>query len=263
ALLCSLAACSSPPQSSGAQSTSKSGPPADAAVKAVDDEPIPPTPSAYDALPASARSLLDEPFAGDLDVMEQHRLIRAGVVFNRTEYFVDKGVQRGISYESLKLFEDELNKRLKTGNLRIHVAIVPLQRDQLSTALLTGKIDLVAAAIMVTPDRRRAADFSHPLRRGISEIVVTSSDTPAVAGADDLSGREVFVRRSSSYYESLQALNKSLTSRGKSPVTIHLAPEPLKDDDLLEMVNAGLIKRTIVDDFVAEFWRQVFPAIRL
>ena len=32
--------------------------------------------------------------------------------------------------------------------------------------------------------------------------------SPKVASLDDLSGKEVFVRKSSSYYESLVALNK-------------------------------------------------------
>ena len=92
-------------------------------------------PSPYDALPPEARAALDKPFTGDFDEMVKRRLIRAGVVFNRTQYFIDKGVQRGISYESLKLFEEQLNKRLKTGLLKVHVAIVPLARDQLFPAL--------------------------------------------------------------------------------------------------------------------------------
>jgi membrane-bound lytic murein transglycosylase MltF len=79
---------------------------------------------------------------------------------------------------------------------------------------------------------------------------------------DDLSGREVFVRKSSSYFESLQQLNTSLASRGKPPVIIEPAPEALEDDDILEMVNAGLVDMTVVDDFVAEFWQQVLPDVR-
>src|SRR5262245_24186460 len=133
AALCTVAtACSSPTPSSEKQSpgTAQAAP---AAPRTIPDEaPIPPTPSPYDALPENARALLDQPFSGDLDEMIKRRLIRAGVVFNRTQYFIDKGVQRGISYESLKLFEEELNKRLKTGLLKVHVAFVPLQRDQLT-----------------------------------------------------------------------------------------------------------------------------------
>jgi membrane-bound lytic murein transglycosylase MltF len=205
--------------------------------------------------------MLEQPFTGDFDEMVKRRLIRAGVVFNRTQYFIDKGVQRGMSYEALKLFEEQVNKRLKTGLLHVHVAIVPMSRDQLFPALQAGKVDLIAAALTITPERQKVANFSTPTRSGVSEIPVTADGIAAPATADDLSGREVFVRRSSSYFESLQRLNESLKSRGKPPVEVKEAPEALEDDDILEMVNAGLVEATIIDDFAVEFWQQVFPKI--
>ena len=58
--------------------------------------------------------------------MVKRRVIRAGVTFNRTHYFIDKGQQRGAAYEALMNFEEALNAQLKTGNLRVHVAIVPV-----------------------------------------------------------------------------------------------------------------------------------------
>ena len=36
------------------------------------------------------------------------------------------------------------------------------------------------------------------------------------------------------------------------------APDVLEDDDVLEMVNAGLAPITVVDDYLAEFWSKVF-----
>ncbi len=35
----------------------------------------------------------------------------------------------------------------------------------------------------------------------------------------------------------------------------------LEDDDILEMVNAGIAPITVVDDYLAEFWSQVFTGI--
>jgi membrane-bound lytic murein transglycosylase MltF len=220
-------------------------------------------PSPYDAWPVALREVLDKSFTGDFDEMVKRRLIRAGVVFNRTQYFIDKGVQRGISYEAIQLFEEQLNKRLKTGLMKVHVAILPLSRDQLFPALEAGKVDFVAAALTITPERRARAQFSIPTRRNVSEIVVTAPRVRPPASVDELSGRDVFVRRSSSYNESLRGLNATLTSRGKPPVVIRDAPEALEDDDVLEMVNAGLVEMTVVDDFVAEFWRPVFPNVNI
>ncbi len=124
-----------------------------------DDAPLPDVASPYDALPESMRGVVLNPFTGDLDEMVKRRVIRVGVTFNRTHYFIDKGQQRGLTYESIKQFEDDLNADLKTGNLKVHVAAVPLSRDQLASALLTGKVDIVAAMVTVTPERRASPPF--------------------------------------------------------------------------------------------------------
>jgi membrane-bound lytic murein transglycosylase MltF len=234
-----------------------------APATAAGEEPLPQVESPYDVLPEEARAHLNETFTGDLDAMVRRRLIRAGVAYSRTHYFVDKGVQRGIAYESLKLFEDELNKRLKTGKLKVNVFFVPMPRDLLLPALVDGKVDLVAAMLTVTPERQKLVDFTRPTRTGVREIVVTGPGVPAVKTIDDLAGRDVFVRRSGSYYDSLTVLNTKLEAQNRPPVTIKLAPEVLEDDDILEMVNAGLVGVTIVDDYIAEFWRQIFTGLTL
>jgi membrane-bound lytic murein transglycosylase MltF len=202
-------------------------------------------------------------WTGDLDGMIERRLVRVLVPYSKTQFFIDHGTQRGLAYEAGKKFEDELNKRLKTGNLRIQVLFIPMSRDELFPALLEGRGDVVAAALTVTPERLKTVAFGPPTRKDVSEIVVTSTDAPPIASVDDLSGREVFVRRSSSYYESLQALNQRFASAGKKPVVLKDAPETLEDEDLLEMANAGLVKTLIVDDYLAEFWKQIFTSIVL
>ena len=176
-LLLLFSGCSSSSSSDQTEQASAGGGTPQIVTKAQDDdEPLPSVPSPYDALPEEVRPLLDQPFTGDFDEMVKRRLIRAGVVYNRTQYFIDRGVQRGISYESIRLFEEQLNKRLKTGLLKVHVAIVPLARDQLFPALAAGKVDFVAAALTITPERRKIAEFSTPTRTGVSEIVVTAPD---------------------------------------------------------------------------------------
>ena len=46
-------------------------------------------------------------------------------------------------------------------------------------------------------------------------------------------------------------------------MVIDEAPDVLEDDDVLEMVNAGLAPITVVDDYLAEFWSQVFTDIKV
>ena len=230
-------------------------------VTAADEAPIPQTASPYDALPEAVRLVMDKPFTGDFDEMVKRRLIRVAVTFNRTHYFIDKGQERGMTFEALKLFENDLNAELKTGNLKVHVVIVPMSRDQLYPALASGKVDMVAAMVTVTPEREKLVAFSEPTRTNVSEVVVTGPGAPPIATVDDLAGQEVFVRKGSIYDESLTSLNAQLKARGKPPVVITAAPDVLEDDDVLEMVNAGLAPITVVDDYLAEFWSKVFTNI--
>lgn len=93
--------------------------------------------------------------------------------------------------------------------------------------------------------------------------MVTGPRPSAIASVDDLSGQDVFVRKSSAYYESLVAQNERFRSQGKKEAVLKPAPETLEDEDLLEMVNAGLVKTIVVDSYIASFWKQVFPDLVL
>ncbi len=225
-----------------------------------EDAPLPP-PAFESGLPEGVRSQLGKAFTGDLDGMVARRMIRVGATFNRTFYFVDNGVQRGLAYEFGKAFEDELNKKLKTGNARINVVFVPLPRDLLARALTEGKVDVVVAQVTVRPELQALVDFTNPTRTNVSEVVVTGPSAPAIASPDDLSGKDVYARKDSKYYESLVALNGRLKAKGKAPAAIREIPGNLEDDDVLEMVNADIIPITVVDDYMAAFWKQVFTAI--
>ncbi len=242
----------------------EAAPPATAvATPSAADAAIPETVSPYDALPEAVRLVMDRPFTGDFDALVQRRSIRVGVTFNRTHYFIDKGQERGLTYESLKLFENDLNADLKTGNLKVHVVIVPMTRNQLYPALASGKIDMVAAMVTVRPELEKLVAFSVPTRTNVNEVVVTGPGAPPIATVDDLAGQAVFVRKGSIYEESLVRLNEQLKARGKPAVVIDEAPDVLEDDDVLEMVNAGLAPITVVDDYLADFWSKVFTSIKV
>jgi membrane-bound lytic murein transglycosylase MltF len=201
-------------------------------------------------------------WTGDLDGMIERRMIRVLVPYSKTYYFVDKGDQHGIAYEMGRKFEEELNARLKTGHLRVQVVFVPVSRDEMLPGLVEGRGDLVVAGLTITPEREKLVDFTTPGRTGVDEVVVTGPGAPRIARVEDLAGREVFVRRSSSYHESLVELNRRLKAAGKKEVVLKAAPEALETEDILEMVNAGLVKITIVDSYLATFWTQIFPAIK-
>src|SRR5262245_23973023 len=139
--------------------------------------PAAPQPPA--AKPAAA-SIPIRTFTGDLDGMIKRRAIRILVPYSRTHYFIEKGQQHGLVYEFGKKLEDDLNLKLKTGHLRVHVVFIPVSRDQLFPDLIAGKGDLAAAALTITPERQKLVDFGSPTFKDVSEIVVTGPRSPAI-----------------------------------------------------------------------------------
>lgn len=204
---------------------------------------------------------LAESFTGDFDDMMTRRTIRVLVVHSKTFYFFDGAEQRGLTFESMREFERSLNRRFKTGSRALNIIFIPVTRDQLIPALLAGRGDIAAANLTITPERSALVDFSIPLNKEISELLVTGPSAPPFSHKQELSGATVHARPSSSYYQSLLLLSGELETAGKAPVTIIPVDENLEDEDLLEMVNAGLIPAVVVDSHKAYFWRQIFEDI--
>lgn len=207
--------------------------------------------------------MVTERWTGDLDGMVKRRLVRVLTPYSMTHYFIDKGVQRGLVYDTAVEVEKALNKKYKTGHLMVHIVVVPTPRDQLIPGLLDGRGDIAAAGLTVTPEREKLVDFGPPTFADVSEIAVTGPSSPPLATVDDLAGKTVFVRKSSSYWASLEALNARFKEAGKPAVVLEPAPETLEDEDLLAMANAGLVEVVVVDDYLARFWKQVLPQIAL
>ncbi len=195
--------------------------------------------------------------------MVERGYVRALVVYSLGQYFLDGATQRGVTYEVLTEFESFLNVRLGRRTVKVGVLIIPVQRDELLPALERGLGDIAAANLTITDARLQQVEFSNPLMTDVRELVVTGPAGEGVRSLDDLAGREVYVRRSSSYWESLEKLNENLRSRGLRPVEMVPAEEFLQDEDLLDMVNAGLLPLTIVDSHKASFWAGIFDNIKV
>ena len=223
-----------------------------------DETPLPPA-ELETGLPPSVRDAVLKPFTGDLDELVKRRAVRIGVAFNRTYYFVDRGKPRGIAYEYGQVMQERLNRQYRTDNSnKIHVILLPLPRELLLPALVAGRVDLVAAQVPVTPELQSQVAFSDPTRLNVRQILVTAPGAPLIGSIEELAGKEVFAREFGGYAQSLRALNERFKSEGRPPVVIREAPANLEDDDLLEMVNAGLIPAVVVDDYLAVFWKKVF-----
>jgi membrane-bound lytic murein transglycosylase MltF len=205
-------------------------------------------------------------WTGDFDVMLERRVIRVLAPYSRSLYFNDKGRERGIAVDSVRGFEQWINKKYKKqlANRPITVLIIPTTRDKLLPTVIQGNGDMAVGNLTITEERRKIADFvSLPDQTSVKELVITGPKSPAIATADDLSGKTVHVRKASSYHESLVALNGRFAKERKPAMKIVLVPDALEDEDMMEMLNAGLLEAIVVDDWKARMWAQVLPKIKV
>jgi membrane-bound lytic murein transglycosylase MltF len=196
----------------------------------------------------------------DLDAMVKRGTIRALVLYSRSGFFYVNGRPQGIYYEALRAFEQSVNEKLHTGKQPVQVTFIPVRPDQVEKALTEGVGDLIAYALTVTPQREQRVAFS-PIETGVKQIVVTGKGFGPAASLQDLSGKKIFVNPLTTYPANLATVNDSLRKQGKPPILIESADKNLLDEDLLEMVNAGIIPATVTITDRAKLWAGVLPDI--
>ena len=227
-------------------------------------EELPTLLTALDSLPEGTRRALD-PWTGDLPDMAERRVVRLLTVHEPMFFGFDGHRQSGLIAEAAVALEEFLNQRFERNQLKVVVLIQPVTRDLLVPFLEEGRGDIAAAGLTITAERLERVDFAHPTATGISEIVVTGPGTEVAVPnrVEDLGGLELHVRPSSSYWESLQALDQDLREQNLEPLKLVAVDEVLDAEDLLEQVSAGNSPATVVDAYQAEFWSNIYPDLVL
>jgi len=131
--------------------------------------------------------------------------------------------------------------------------------EELGDALLEGRGD-IAGITLVTPNRANEFAYATPIFGNIKEVIVTQKDGPAISRLEDLSGQEVHVVSGSAQMESMAALNARLKKNGNgvTPIKVVQAEPYVAHENLLEMIQAGMIPAGIVPDAIAKLWARVF-----
>jgi len=229
----------------------------------------PPASAAPAASAAAAPRQLDlniKSWRGDFDAMLERRVIRVLVPFSRTLFFNDRGQERGLTADFVRDFERFINKTYasRLDKRPVTVVMIPTTRDRLLPALNEGLGDIAAGNLTVTDERLKLADFvTANAQKPVRELVLTGPKSPTLATVEDLSGKTVHVRRHSSYFESLTALNERFRKAGKPLMKIVLLPDALEDEDAMEMLNIGLLQVLVVDDWKARMWAQMLPQMKV
>ncbi len=197
---------------------------------------------------------------GDLDSMVKRGNIRALVLYSRSGFFYVNGQPEGIYYEALRYFEQFVNQKLHTRQ-HVQVTFIPVRPDQIEAALIQGVGDLIAYGAVETSAREQQVAFSIPIQTDVKQIVVTQKNFGRASSLEDLGGKKVFVNPLASYYGNLEKVNDSLRKQGKPAILIQKADPNLMDEDLMEMVNAGILPATVTLSERATLWAGVLPNI--
>ena len=198
-------------------------------------------------------------WTGDFSAMLKRGKLRLLVPYSKTLFFVDRGRQLGVVAEFGHELEASINARYKSRTSRFHVDLLPTARGRLLEALNKGYGDAVAANLTITPERLTVVDFVDPWLKNVKEIIVTGPSSPKLDKIEDLAGRDIHMRDSSVYVSHLAKLSEAFVAKGLKPIRIKSIDENLENEDLIEMVNAGLLPYAVVDDHEATIWTQIFP----
>lgn len=202
-------------------------------------------------------------YTDDFPGLLEKKFIRVLTTLNRTNFFISDGHMVGYEYSLLKEYEDFLNQSAGTRDLKIALEFIPVARDELITKLVQGYGDIAAAGLTITDERKEKVAFTAPYLEDVNEVLVTNRQDVNIEKLSDLSGKKVYVRKSSSYFESLEKLNRNLMESSKKPIQIVPLSEELETESILEMVNSGSLGITVSDSHIAKAWSKILKKIEI
>ena len=187
----------------------------------------------------------DERYRASWSEIKRRGLLRVITRNNSTTYFIWRGKPVGFEYDLIAKFAREHDLSLQM--------VVPQRRDDLLRALNDGRGDVVAAPIAIANRRHPPSVRFTRAYMTHRDIFVTRRENRAVRSAEDLNARNVYARRSSIAWETLEALLEA--GVGFNLVAV---PEHLEDEDILERTARGDFDIAVASERsikVASLWR--------
>ena len=207
------------------------------------------------------RSLaLPDPVELDLPAIKERGYITAIVDNSSTGYFLYKGSPMGYEYDLLHLYADHLGVELK---VELTASI-----DQAFEMLNKGEGDVIAYSLTVTKERKRVVAFTenHYTTRQVlvqrkpenwKNMTRDAINRRLVRNQVDLIGKEVHVRKSSSYVERLHNLSNEI---GGDVIVIE-EEDSAETEELIKRVASGEFDFTVADETMALVNASYYPNI--
>jgi len=178
-----------------------------------------------------------ETSTADLGELKKRGTLRLLTRNNSVSFYLYKGSRDGFDYELTKGFA-------KSMGLTLEVVLAPTYGDLLPM-LKAGKGDVIAASLTATPERAKEIAFTRPYLL-VKELFVQRKGGPKLTSLEDLKGRIVTVRPSSSYAEKLRPLAQQYGFQ------LADAPEDFEVEDILADVADGITSLTVADSHFFE-----------
>ncbi|QEI04559.1 amino acid ABC transporter substrate-binding protein [Pigmentiphaga aceris] len=134
------------------------------------------------------------------------------------------------------------------------VQIEPMQFSALLGSLTSKRVDMISAAMFITPARQEVVDFSQPIYTYGEGVVVMKKDTGAYTSFADFKGKRMGVQIGTAFVEPMQ--KSGLFSEVKLYETTA---------DLMRDANAGRIDAGVLDYPIAAYAvsNGKFPELRM
>jgi polar amino acid transport system substrate-binding protein len=135
--------------------------------------------------------------------------------------------------------------------LGVKLEVVETAWSSLIPSLQTQKIDMLAAAMIITPQRQEVVDFSVPVYPYCEALVVKDSDTKPYASLDELTGLKLGAQVGTFYI-------KSLEERGFKNVAVYD-----NAGDILTEISNGRIDGGVIDGPIAKWLAKNNPQFKI
>ncbi len=185
-----------------------------------------------------------ELFLDDLAGIRRRGTLRVLTRNSPASYYVWRGRLMGFEYELCRRFA-------KKQRLAIEMVVPPPEADLIDW-LLEGKGDMVAASLAITQERiERGVAFTRRYHQAVEKIIARHDDP--LRSVEELGGRTVVVNPASSYWKSVERVQRSGID-----VTLEPPPEPLGTDEIISRVADGEFDLSVADSHIAALemaWR--------
>ncbi|MFV0421690.1 transglycosylase SLT domain-containing protein [Oleidesulfovibrio sp.] len=214
------------------------------------------------------RKLLEQgifrPFTGDLKEIQQRKVLRVLVPYNRSDFFLDGAMQRGLAYDTGRAFQKWLNKKLGLkGEQRITFLYIPAAPDDMLRMLSEGQADIIGFEATLPAEAPPDMRFTTTWTQTAKAVVVSSKDAPALESVSQLAGKHIYALKSSALAGITADVSRQLVQQGLKEIKVTEAEGGLTQEDLMELVDGEAIAFAAVDYEKAQLWATVLSNLKI